>query len=142
MVLIMKSGRKYHLRRIYWYMSLWLKKRFYSDAKERNTYALKKLSFDIELMRNNILTFHTLRLELYFFFFSIDRIRLLFLKKKFFMTCIVSDFLITFHRSKFLKTSYSFEKKTIFKSKWKVKTNFSWSVNHNKGNVKIRKEPL
>lgn len=141
MVLIMKSGRKYHLRRIYWYMSLWLKKMFYSDAKERNTYALKKLSFDIELMRNHILTFHTLRLELYFFFFSIDRIRLLFLKKKFFMTCIVSDFLITFHRSKFLKTSYSL-KKTIFKSKWKVKTNFSWSVNHNKGNVKIRKEPL
>lgn len=141
MVLIMKSGRKYHLRRIYWYMSLWLKKRFYSDAKERNTYALKKLSFDIELMRNHILTFHTLRLELYFFFFSIDRIRLLFLKKKFFMTCIVSDFLITFHRSKFLKTSYSL-KKTIFKSKWKVKTKFSWSVNHNKGNVKIRKEPL
>lgn len=141
MVLIMKSGRKYHLRRIYWYMSLWLKKMFYSDAKERNTYALKKLSFDIELMRNHILTFHTLRLELYFFFFSIDRIRLLFLKKKFFMTCIVSDFLITFHRSKFLKTSYSL-KKTIFKSKWKVKTKFSWSVNHNKGNVKIRKEPL
>lgn len=141
MVLIMKSGRKYHLRRIYWYMSLWLKKMFCSDAKERNTYALKKLSFDIELMRNHILTFHTLRLELYFFFFSIDRIRLLFLKKKFFMTCIVSDFLITFHRSKFLKTSYSL-KKTIFKSKWKVKTKFSWSVNHNKGNVKIRKEPL
>lgn len=96
-------------------MSLWLKKLFYSDAKERNTYALKKLSFDIELMRNHILTFHTLRLELYFFFFSIDRIRLLFLKKKFFMTCIVSDFLITFHRSKFLKTSYSFEKKQFSK---------------------------
>lgn len=94
-----------------------VKEKFYSDAKERNTYALKKLSFDIELMRNHILTFHTLRLELYFFFFSIDRIRLLFLKKKFFMTCIVSDFLITFHRSKFLKTSYSLKKKTIFKSK-------------------------
>lgn len=77
----------------------------------------KKLSFDIELMRNNILTFHTLRLELYFFFFSIDRIRLLFLKKKVFHDMHSSDFLITFHRSKFLKTSYSFEKKTIFKSK-------------------------
>lgn len=141
MVLIMKSGRKYHLRRIYWYLSLWLKKTFYSDAKERNTYALKKLSFDIELMRNHILTFHTLRLELYFFFFSIDRIRLLFLKKKVFHDMHSSDFLITFHRSKFLKTSYSL-KKTIFKSKWKVKTKFSWSVNHNKGNVKIRKEPL
>lgn len=67
----------------------------------------KQLSFDIELMRNHILTFHTLRLELYCFFFSIDRIRLLFLKKKFFMTCIFPIFLITFHRSKFLKTSYS-----------------------------------
>lgn len=111
----MKSGRKYHLHRIYWYMSLWLKKRFYSDAKERNTYALKKLSFDIELMRNHILTFHTLRLELYFFFFSIDRIRLLFLKKKVFHDMHSSDFLITFHRNKFLKTSYSLKKNNFQK---------------------------
>lgn len=66
-------------------------------------------------MRNHILTFHTLRLELYFFFFSIDRVRLLFLKKRVFHDMHSSDFLITFHRSKFLKTSYSFEKKQFSK---------------------------
>lgn len=75
----------------------------------------KKLSFDIELMRNHILTFHKLRLELYFFFFSIDRINLLFLKKKVFHDMHSSDFLITFHRSKFLKTSYSLKKNNFQK---------------------------
>lgn len=55
------------------------------------------------------------KIRIIFFFFSIDRIRLLFLKKKFFMTCIVSDFSITFHRSKFLKTSYSLKKKQFSK---------------------------
>lgn len=73
-------------------MLLWLKKRFYLDVKERNIYVLKKLLFDIELMRNYILIFYKLRLELYFFFFFIDCICLLFLKKKFFMICIVLIF--------------------------------------------------
>lgn len=142
MVLIMKSGRKYHLHRIYWYVSLWLKKMFYSDAKERNTYALKKIIIRHRINEKSYTNISYTKIRIIFLLLSIDRIRLLFLKKKVFHDMHSSDFLITFHRNKFLKTSYSLKKKTIFKSKWKVKTKFSWSVNHNKGNVKIRKETL
>lgn len=56
------------------------------------------------------------KIRIIFLLLSIDRIRLLFLKKKVFHDMHSSDFLITFHRNKFLKTSYSL-KKTIFKSK-------------------------
>lgn len=142
MVLIMKSGRKYHLRRIYWYMSLWLKKTFYSDAKERNTYALKKIIIRHRINEKSYTNISYTKIRIIYFLLFYWSYTLAVFEKKVFHDMHSSDFLITFHRSKFLKTSYSFEKKTIFKSKWKVKTNFSWSVNHNKGNVKIRKEPL
>lgn len=137
MVLIMKSGRKYHLRRIYWYMSLWLKKMFNSDAKERNTYALKKIIIRHRINEKSYTNISYTKIRIIFFLLFYWSYTLAVFEKKVFHDMHS----ITFHRSKFLKTSYSL-KKTIFKSKWKVKTNFSWSVNHNKGNVKIRKEPL
>lgn len=93
-------------------MSLWLKKSFYSDAKERNTYALKKIIIRHRINEKSYTNISYTKIRIIFFllFYS-----LAVFEKKFFMTCIVPIFLITFHRSKFLKTSYSFEKKQFSK---------------------------
>lgn len=111
-------------------------------CKREDTYALKKIIIRHRINEKSYTNISYTKIRIIFFLLFYWSYTLAVFEKKVFHDMHSSDFLITFHRSKFLKTSYSFEKKTIFKSKWKVKTNFSWSVNHNKGNVKIRKEPL
>lgn len=124
MVLIMKSGRKYHLRRIYWYMSLWLKKLFYSDAKERNTYALKKIIIRHRINEKSYTNISYTKIRIIFFLLFYWSYTLAVFEKKVFHDMHSSDFLITFHRYKFLKTSYSLKKKQFSKVNEKWRQNF------------------
>lgn len=92
-----------------------VKEKFLFGCKREEYICFKKIIIRHRINEKSYTNISYTKIRIIFFFFSIDRIRLLFLKKEVFHDMHSSDFLITFHRSKFLKTSYSFEKKQFSK---------------------------